>query len=742
MLGQKLNNRYIITGLLGEGAMGEVYLATDEQTGQQVAVKVLARQLITHPDLIERFRREADTLRQLDHPNIVKFVDTFEHGGQYVIVMEYVPGGSLHQLIKKGPLPIDHAHRIALELCDALIRSHHLKIIHRDIKPDNVLITEDGTPKLADFGVARLTAGTRMTQTGTKVGTPYYMAPEAWKGETIDGQADIWSLGVMLFEMLSGNVPFDGDSEFTIMTKVTTTSPPDLKKLRSDVPPGLVKIIERMLRREKAQRYQTMRELAADLERGGQQSKTISPQTTAGIVIVALITLAGMLFLSGALNPSIPEQTPSSASTSTESTKEETTPTLQVIAMSETVEPSQVPTELTDSAGVTMVLVPAGEFTMGSSDGESDEEPTHQVVLNAFYIDKYEVTNTLYKACVDAGACDLPRDLASATRTSHFGNPEFGAHPVINVDWPQAKSYCEWRTARLPTEAEWEKAARGEDARKYPWGNSINPSLANYFNTIGDTREVGSYEESRSSYEVYNLAGNVWEWVSDVYDPNYYSALSSFDNPTGPTSGNKKVIRGGSWNDDANALRSANRAGLDLSAYGHDVGFRCAMDASIPIAEPANTDENAWSEIISVRLPTLNETRDLLSIWDANALIVEDMLSPGVQTFSGDVDANSEYLWTVYWCAVDRATLERNLEKFSTFFMVDGEKVPDEYIFEYYVDANDGWKCNYRAIVIGNFPTNLSLNLQATRILATEISDGQSTYPAGSYTYELVVLAR
>lgn len=288
---QKLSEIYHIESRLGEGGMGEVYLASDRKTGKKVAIKVLARQLIARPEAIERFRREAETLRKLDHPNIVKLVDTFEHEGQYEIVMEYVPGGSLHDLIRRGPLPVERARRISLELCDALIRSHHLGIVHRDLKPENVLLAEDGTARLADFGVARLTEGARMTQTGTKVGTPYYMSPEAWKGERIDEQTDIWSLGVMMFEMLAGKVPFDGDSEFSVMTKVTTTLPPDLKQQRADAPTGLVKIVERMLNREKEQRYQTMREVAVDLERG-EPLKSPLPKRSLSTMSTRVITPA------------------------------------------------------------------------------------------------------------------------------------------------------------------------------------------------------------------------------------------------------------------------------------------------------------------------------------------------------------------------------------------------------------------------------------------------------------------
>ncbi len=303
MIGQELNNRYKITAHLGEGGMGEVYRATDEQTKQQVAVKVLARQLTTHSESLERFRREAETLRQLDHPNIVKFVDAFEHDRQYVIVMEFVSGGSLFDLLQQGLLPIDRARRIALELCDALIRSHHLNIIHRDIKPENVLLTEDGRPKLADFGVARLSEGSRMTRTGTQVGTPYYMAPEAWEGKALDAQADIWSLGVLLFEMLTGKLPFSGDTGAAVMNKVLTTKPPDLRKMRSDVPHGLVNIVSHMLTRDQKVRYQTTRQLAADLESGEfmkptrpvQGTRIVTPDLNARTGIYKFLLIFGIL---------------------------------------------------------------------------------------------------------------------------------------------------------------------------------------------------------------------------------------------------------------------------------------------------------------------------------------------------------------------------------------------------------------------------------------------------------------
>ena len=174
----------------------------------EISPEVITQKLSASHEILERFRREGEALHKLHHENIVSFVEMFPLGQQYAIVMEYVPGGSLHALVGRGPVPFDRAVRIALELSDALARAHHIGIIHRDVKPENVLLTADGNPQLTDFGVARLVSEiTRLTETGTQVGTPFYMSPEAWEGSPLDGQADIWSLGVVFYEMLTGELP-------------------------------------------------------------------------------------------------------------------------------------------------------------------------------------------------------------------------------------------------------------------------------------------------------------------------------------------------------------------------------------------------------------------------------------------------------------------------------------------------------------------------------------------------------
>ncbi|MBC8492912.1 MAG: SUMF1/EgtB/PvdO family nonheme iron enzyme [Chloroflexi bacterium] len=245
-----------------------------------------------------------------------------------------------------------------------------------------------------------------------------------------------------------------------------------------------------------------------------------------------------------------------------------------------------------------MVFVPAGEFIMGSpeGEGEDDEHPQHTVYLDAFYIGKYEVTNAEYKECVDAGACDPPSENASRTRDSYYGNPRYDDYPVIRISWYDAQAYCEWKGVRLPTEAEWEKAARGTDGRMYPWGNSgPDGSKLNYCDVncdddgkdssvddgYADTAPVGNYEAGKSPYGAYDMVGNVYEWVADWYDADYYSKAPE-RNPQGPDSGEYRVLRGGSWLDDQRGTRCAYVGWLYPYAGSVNIGFRVAASPSSP----------------------------------------------------------------------------------------------------------------------------------------------------------------
>jgi formylglycine-generating enzyme required for sulfatase activity len=218
-----------------------------------------------------------------------------------------------------------------------------------------------------------------------------------------------------------------------------------------------------------------------------------------------------------------------------------------------------------------MVFVPAGEFTMGSQIMPA-ERPIHTVNLDAFWIDSYEVTNALYHKCVESAACQPPQN----TSGGDYDDPAHGNFPVVQVIWADADQYCHWAGKRLPTEAEWEKAARGTDARIYPWGNTFDPALVNSaYNTNLKTTAVGSFPGGASPYGTMDMAGNVWEWVADWYDDHYY-AQSPHDNPIGPITGTYKVARGGGYGGTEAVMRTSQRRTLYPDDYGGYLGFRCA----------------------------------------------------------------------------------------------------------------------------------------------------------------------
>lgn len=230
--------------------------------------------------------------------------------------------------------------------------------------------------------------------------------------------------------------------------------------------------------------------------------------------------------------------------------------------------------EILDERGASMMLVSEGEFTMGSNRGEINEQPIQTLYLASFYMDKYEVTNAQYRACVSVKVCDPPGD------TTYYQNAGYTDHPVTFVDWYMAEAYCVWRGARLPTEAEWEKAARGIQEVAYPWGDTIDCSYTNYRgengHCVGDSLPVGSYESGKSVFGIYDLAGNVLEWVSSAYadypyDPN--------DGREGLNISSLRVIRGGSWNNKETEVRTTTRAWAIPSRAEFDFGFRCAKDA-------------------------------------------------------------------------------------------------------------------------------------------------------------------
>jgi eukaryotic-like serine/threonine-protein kinase len=270
-VGQVVDGRYEVVAPLGSGGMSEAYKARDREGGGTVVVKIPYANLIGDPATFSRYQREMEIGKRLQHPNIQHLLAEGRlAGGQApYMVLEYVDGELLRDyLTRQAPLPIDQAVAITLQLVDALDYCHVQGIVHRDLKPENALITPDGQVKLVDFGIALLRGARRLTyrHLSNSVGTPDYMAPEQVRGERGDERTDIYAVGVMLYEMLAGELPYEGDNSLAVMSQRVTADPPLLRRARPDAPPGLEAIVFRALRRDPAERYPSMAALRHDLE--------------------------------------------------------------------------------------------------------------------------------------------------------------------------------------------------------------------------------------------------------------------------------------------------------------------------------------------------------------------------------------------------------------------------------------------------------------------------------------------
>jgi eukaryotic-like serine/threonine-protein kinase len=664
--------RYHIIEALGEGGMAAVYKAYDTRLEREVAVKFI-RCESSNPDvlarMLKRFEREAKALAKLIHPNIVSVIDYGEQEGTPYLVMPYLPGGTLKERTGAS-MPYPQAAQLLYPVARALQFAHSEGILHRDVKPSNILISKSGEPMLGDFGVARLLEGEKgstLTGTGVGVGTPEYMAPEQARGLALDGRADVYALGIVFYELITGRRPFEADTPLAVAIKQAADPLPRPREFVPGLPDEVEKVLFKALAKKPEDRYADMAAFATALEQlerapiPGERSRTSlkksSPQAqppprkakpssketyddlrpeveapqpapqpanlaakapgrqakpwllVGGIALVILaVFIGGTILVSGWIKQGtekgagplsfLATRTPTLTLTpsSTSTPRRTATPILTFTASATPNPQVALPTTLTSPPqagdtqvsaidGMVMVYVPEGEFLMGSASSDaqapSDEKPQHTVYLDSFWIDRTEVTNAMYAKCVAAGDCDPPRDTSSSTRSTYYGNTQFANSPVIYVDWNDASAYCQWVGRRLPSEAEWEKAARGTDGRIYPWGNqAATCNLANYWvgNTgcVGDTSQVGSYPDGASPYGALDMAGNVLEWANDWYDANYYS-ISPSANPSGPSSGQYHALRGGAWSSDGWFVRTADRDRNSSDYPYYNFGFRCLL---------------------------------------------------------------------------------------------------------------------------------------------------------------------
>ncbi len=265
--GSTFAGKYQIIEELGKGGMGRVYKALDTQVNEKVALKLIKPEIALDGETIERFRNELKLARKIRHKNVCRMFDLNTSEGTYYITMEYVPGQDLKGLIRQsGRLTVETAVSIARQVCDGLEEAHALGIVHRDLKPGNIMIDRDGHARIMDFGIARSLKAKGITGAGVMIGTPEYMSPEQVEGKEVDERSDIYSLGIILYEMVAGRVPFEGDTPFTVGVKHKSEVPKPPKELNAQIPEDLNRVILKCLEKDKGKRYQSAGELRAELE--------------------------------------------------------------------------------------------------------------------------------------------------------------------------------------------------------------------------------------------------------------------------------------------------------------------------------------------------------------------------------------------------------------------------------------------------------------------------------------------
>ncbi len=630
MLGRSIDGKYRIDGLIGAGGMGTVYRATRLLIGDEVAIKILHKD---HTDAhsSERFRREAQAAARLKHPNAVSIYDFgISTDSLQYLVMEFVEGTSLRERLNHGPLDFATAAEVISQVCAALDEAHRRHIIHRDIKPDNILLSSDGAGlrvKVLDFGIAKLrdeTAG-HLTQTGNVMGTPHYMSPEQCLGEELDSRADIYSAGIVLYEMLCGRVPFNAPVSTAVVVQHVSQAPPSLRSINPAVPEAAEQVVINAIQKNRADRPSTAGILAQEfgaalavrpihttdyavLPQGGQpgaSKKEINEETverrspasdrsdlpkTVYLASPAMGTPAGRPTngAHAALTANVKRATPAKyigaavigvsaavavlvfvmwqgVSSGNRNTGNVNTsllgPNDPIPGGTLTNNPTKPERPLTPAG---MVPITGKQFLMGSNDGDSDARPAHPVTIKSFYLDIYEVTCEDYKRFLDKTGRPAP-----TTWTNGSYPPGTAKHPVTGVTWDDAEAYARFVGKRLPLEEEWEFAARGPGNLVYPWGNTWQTGCANAGNEGTGLVNVGSYD-CNSPFGVQDLIGNAWEWTASDWQAYPGGRLAT------PASGGEKVIRGGSFESGPKYATAAYRSGY--KGVGQKTGFRCAMD--------------------------------------------------------------------------------------------------------------------------------------------------------------------
>jgi formylglycine-generating enzyme required for sulfatase activity len=473
-------------------------------------------------------------------------------------------------------LAIPDLVQITSSICGAVAYAHQRGMIHRDLKPANVMLNTQGQPILMDFGVAKMLGDSHQTATGSVVGTALYMSPEQARGERPDERSDIYSIGIMLFEMITGSPPFKADSAVSLMMKHVTQAVPDIRQLNQDVPDLLVAVTKKALAKEPNERYRTASDMALALRATDLPDRTgvgVPARTRTGSEAIPLSSSSGSFspVAGSAIRPA-----------------RKLNPLIWIMGGAALMvllgiglglfwlfnRPAKTPTpepqaQLPPAQG--MVRIEAGSYTVGRDTPGQNYAPTQEVKLAEFWIDEYEVTNAQYAKFL----ADSKQPAPATWSAGNFpeGKEDF---PVQGVTWEMAAAYCAWINKRLPNEAEWEVTARGPEGRLFPWGNDqkavVLPQTGTY--------QVGSKLTNQSAFGVFDLAGNVWEWVGETY---------------APIAAGNKLLRGGE-NGFLKDMAYRLIGPPDQESMIRTAGMRCAADQVTGVEQPAAKVEGVLSQ--------------------------------------------------------------------------------------------------------------------------------------------------
>jgi formylglycine-generating enzyme required for sulfatase activity/tRNA A-37 threonylcarbamoyl transferase component Bud32 len=587
---------YQLLELIGSGGMGRVYRAVHQRLKKTVAVKLVAPGLVRTPEVRQRFHREMEAVGRLTSPHIVTAHDAAEADGRDFLVMEFVEGETLSQIVQdRGPMTIHDALDATLQAARGLDHAHSAGIVHRDVKPGNLLRTADGSIKVLDLGLASFQSGESntcsLTATGNAImGTAAFMAPEqAIRSADADERADVYSLGCTLFFLLTGKFPYDADTAMGMLAAHRERPTPSVRVQRGECPAAVDAFVGRMLAKKPHDRPATMKQVIAELQRLQEPTslRTAAPGSGAARrfvlgLIAASILLPAMglaLWFSGAFAGN-PKQNADGPGFLTP--RKDATPMIELAS------------------------IPAGKFFMGASDSDkhasANEKPRREIKINhAFFLGKTEITQAQYEEVMGTNPAAFSKKGQHRERVKDMDKSK---HPVESVSWLDAVRFCNrlserhglqpyYKIAgdvvtikggtgyRLPTEAEWEYACRADTTSTWHFGeNQADLKDHAWFDANSGDRTHPVGEKKANSFGLFDMYGNVPEWCWDRYDAEYYKDAPSSD-PPGAGVGRYRVYRGGAWNTVLPRTSARVALGLTYGAEGSPniIGFRVARTA-------------------------------------------------------------------------------------------------------------------------------------------------------------------